>query len=69
MQEAAEATTALSTVRRGRKRKSAALEAEADPPDVGAGLLVLKGKVARVSYVQAAEAVETPWTALVAKMY
>jgi hypothetical protein len=68
-QEAGEAATATSTVRRGRKRKSTALEAEANPPDGGAGPSVPKGKVARVSHVQAAEAAETSWTAPVAKMY
>jgi hypothetical protein len=68
-QEAGEATTATSTVRRGQKRKSTALEAEANPPDVRARLSVPKGKVARVSHVQAAEAAGTPWTAPFAKMY
>lgn len=44
-------------------------EVEANSPDVGAGLLVPKGKVARVSNVKAAEATGVPWAAPVANMY
>jgi hypothetical protein len=58
-QETAEATGSTSTVRCDRKRKSTALEAEAGPS-------VPKGKVARMSGVQA---VAEPWIAPVARMY
>jgi hypothetical protein len=68
-QEAVEPTASTSTVRRGRKRKSTALEVEANSPNVEAGPSVPKGKVARVSNVQAAEAAEVLWMAPVAKMY
>lgn len=68
-QEAGEATTATSTVRRGRKRKRTTLEVEADSLNVEAGPSVPKGKVARVSDVQAAEAAGVLWMAAVAKMY
>jgi hypothetical protein len=56
IEEAAEATTATSLIRRGRKRKSTALEKEVNSLYVVAGPSVPKGKVARVSDVQAAEA-------------
>jgi hypothetical protein len=62
-QEGAEVTTPISMVRRSWKRKSTAL------PNVEAGPSVPKGKVTRVSDVQAAEAAEAPWTAPFAKMY
>jgi protein-tyrosine-phosphatase len=68
-QEAGEATTAIITMRRGQKRKSTTLEVEANSPNVKAGLSVPKGKVARVSDVQAAEAAGVLWMAPVAKMY
>jgi hypothetical protein len=67
-QAAAEATTSASKTRRGRKRKSAVLEVEADSLDVGAKRLVPKGKVAKVSEVQV-EATGAPWMAPFAKMY
>ena len=64
-QEAVEATTSASTVRRGRKRKGTMLEAEANSADVGAGPSIPKGKVARVSLVQAG----APGMVLVARTY
>jgi hypothetical protein len=66
-QEAGEATTATSTVRRGRKRKRTTLEVEANSLNVEAGPSVPKGKVARVSDVQAAEAAGVLWMAPVPK--
>jgi hypothetical protein len=68
-QDAVEATTSTSTVKRGRKRESTALEVAANSPNVEAGPSEPKGKVARVSDVQVAEATEVPWTAPVANMY
>jgi hypothetical protein len=68
-QEAGEARTATSTVRRGRKRKRTTLEVEANSPSVEAGPSAPKGKVARVSDVQAAETAGVLWMAPVAKMY
>ncbi|KAH3955985.1 hypothetical protein HBI26_254390 [Parastagonospora nodorum] len=68
-QEGAEATTPISMVRRGRKRGGTALEVEANLPNVEAGPSVPKGKVARVSDVQAAEAAELLCTVPVVKMY
>ncbi|KAE8821929.1 hypothetical protein PTNB85_10567 [Pyrenophora teres f. teres] len=62
VQETAEATASTSTVRRGRKRKSTVLEAEA-------GRSMPKGKAARVSDMEAAEAGGAPWIAPVARMY
>lgn len=59
-----ETTATVSTMRRGQKRKIAALGAKANSLDVGPGP---KGKVARVSHVMAAEV--TPRTAPCAKMY
>jgi hypothetical protein len=56
------------TVRRGRKRKSTALEVEANWPDVETSSSVQKGD-ARVSNVQEAEATGVLWTAPIAKMY
>lgn len=46
----------------GRKRKSAALEAEA-------GSLMLRDEVARMSEVEPEKALGEPWRALVARMY
>jgi hypothetical protein len=68
-QKAVEAMTSASTVKRGRKRKSTALEVEANSPNVEAGPSVRKGKVARVSGVQTVEAAGALWLASVAKMY
>jgi hypothetical protein len=51
--------------KRGQKRKSTALEAEAD---LEAGSSVPKGKVARTSDKTAID-IEVPWRALLAKMY
>ncbi|KAH7548768.1 hypothetical protein BM1_10934 [Bipolaris maydis] len=62
MQEPAEATASTNTVRRGRKRKSTEVEAED-------GSSVPRGKAARVSDVQAAEAGGAPWTVPVARIY
>jgi hypothetical protein len=62
-------TLSASTKGRGRKRKSTALEVEANSLDFGAGPSVPKDKVAKVSHVQAAEAVGVPFIAPVAKMY
>ncbi|KAI2475622.1 hypothetical protein Ptr902_12947 [Pyrenophora tritici-repentis] len=49
-QDGLEATPSASTKRRGQKRKSTALEVEANPLDFGAGPSVLKDKVAKVSH-------------------
>ncbi|KAH4330485.1 hypothetical protein HBH98_256180 [Parastagonospora nodorum] len=69
-QEAVEATTSAGTVKRGRKRKSTALEVEANYSiDGDANQATPKRKVARVSKVQIAEATGVPWTAPCAKMY
>jgi hypothetical protein len=68
-QDAVEATPSAITKRRGQKRKSTALEVEANSLDFGAGALVPKDKVAKVSHVQAAEAVRVPFMAPVAKTY
>ena len=62
MQETADPTESTTTVRRGRKRKSAALEAEASPP-------VPIGKAARMSDAQAAEAGGVSQIAPVARLY
>ncbi|KAJ6267361.1 hypothetical protein PSV08DRAFT_157423, partial [Bipolaris maydis] len=61
-QETAKATAPTSAVRRDLKRKSTESEAEAGPS-------VPKGKVARVSHVQAADTARAPWMAPVARMY
>ena len=55
--------------KRGRKRKNTALEAEANPQNIEAGLSVPKRKVARVNKGKVAEATEVPWKAPLAKMY
>jgi hypothetical protein len=68
-QDAVETTLSASTKGRGRKRKSTALEVEANSLDFGAGPSAPKDKVAKVSHVQAAEAVGVPFMAPVAKMY
>jgi hypothetical protein len=67
--DAAEATTSASTIRRGWKRKSTALEVGVDSLNVGAKKSVPKRKVARVSDVQVAEATGVQWIAPFAKMY
>jgi hypothetical protein len=68
-QDAVGASLSASTTRRNRKRKRTALEVEANSLDFGAGLSVPKEKVAKVSYVQAAEAVGVLFMAPVTKMY
>ena len=50
--------------KRGRKRKSPALEA-----DIEASSSVPKDKVVRISEIEPVEAVEVPWRAPVANMY
>lgn len=61
-QDTAEATASTDTLRRGRKRKSTESEAETGPS-------VRKGKVARMSDIQAVEATEMLETPPVAKLY
>jgi hypothetical protein len=68
-QEVVEAMTSASTIKRGRKRKSTALEVEANSVDGEANQVTPKRKVARVSNVQVAEATRVPWVAPLAKMY
>jgi len=68
-QDAVGASLSASTTRRSQKRKRTALEVEANSLDFRAGLSVSKAKVAKVSHVQAAEAVGVPFMAPVAKIY
>jgi hypothetical protein len=68
-QEVIETTTSASTIKRGRKHKSAALEVEANSADGDANQSVPKRKVARANNVQVAEATEVSWVAPLAKMY
>jgi hypothetical protein len=68
-QEVVDATTSASTVKRGRERKSTALEVEVDALDGKANEVMPKRKVARVNNVQVAEATGVPWVAPLAKMY
>jgi hypothetical protein len=67
-QEAVEATTTV-MARRGRKRKSTASDTETDSPAARDGPSAPKNKVARVSYIRAAEALDAPWMTPVAKVY
>jgi hypothetical protein len=57
----------MCTIKRGRKRKSTALEVEANSLDDETKQAMLKRKVARASDVQVAEGVL--WVAPLAKMY
>jgi hypothetical protein len=68
-QDAVEVTSSASTKRRRQKRKSTALEVEANSLGFGAGPSVPKETVAKVSHVQATEALGVPFMAPVAKMY
>lgn len=68
-QEVVKATTSAGTVKRGWKRKSTTLEAEANSVDGEANQAMPKRKVARVSNTEVAEATGVPWVAPLAKMY
>ena len=68
-QEAVEAIISAGTVKRGRKRKSTALEVEANSVDGEANQAKSKRKAARVSNVKAPEATGMSWVAPLAKMY